>query len=223
MRPHLVEIPALAVVPAAPAGQVAAAPNTSVAPDYSVEDPARNWLYLQPATGPRVVLSASPKGVIQRVQKSINATGLKVREDGVLDQATLARAAEILPTKWHGVFADGGSLTQALLASERAAQLSPRAYTSLLVLGLDPAEASILATPQANFAWLARGGIALGTNAQLPSVRLPAVEKNNALERLAPAPVAFVRRHKTPILVGGGLLAVGLIGYGVWRYTREEI
>lgn len=223
MRPHLVEIPTIAVIPS---GQTA--PNTDRAPDFSVEDPARNWFYFQPLTGNRVVAAVSPTELISRVQKLINSSGsLRVREDGVLDQATLAAAAELFRdgTRWAAAFPDGGTLRQALLAAERSAIMSPRAFTALLLLGLDntvePFRA--LSSNRADFAWLSRGGIALGTNAMLPQVRLPVVQKNNALEKLAPTPVAFVRRHKVPFMVGGGVLAVALIGYGVWRYTREEI
>jgi len=208
----------LSAVDIAPSGAVTP-PNTDLAPDYSIEDPTRNWFIyrrIQMPQGPVLEsrnIQESPKSTISHAQKRWNkATALAgrqnlVRDDGVLDVDTLRRVADALPATV------GLGIADALRESATTKTMTPKSWTGLLYYSqVDDAG---LADPNAEN-WLRRGGFALGTTAQLPLVRFPAVQSTSDLQRSMPRVTNFVRNNKVPLAVGGGVLAVGIIAAMVY-------
>ncbi len=202
-----------------PAGQIQT-PNTSLPPDYSIEDRTRNWFFFSPpAGGAREVAMASPREVIQNAQKALNNNyGLTVREDGVLDTRTLDEVAKRLPEKWHGTLPGGGVFRSYLATAATTQSMNAAAWTAMILMS----SPQLWALPAADMSWVLRGGIALGSNQQLQQVRFPSVVKSSALDESFPSFSATVRRHKTPIIIGGGILAAAAVGAFFYYRTKSE-
>lgn len=201
-----------------PSGQIQV-PNTAQPPDYSIEDRTRNWFFFSPpGGGAREVSMASPREVIRRAQVSLNNRyGLAVREDGLLDTRTLDEVAKRLPQKWLGALPGGGDFRSYLATAASTQSMNAPSWTALILTSAP----ELWTNPAADMAWILRGGVALGTNEQLRQVHYPAVTKSSFLDESLPAFTATVRRHKTPILVGGGLLAVASIGAYFYYRSNE--
>lgn len=206
---------AIAVVPS---GQIQP-PNTSLPPDYSVEDCTRNWFFFSPpGGGPREVTTATPRDIVRFAQKSLNDNfGLSVREDGLLDTRTLDEVAKRLPQKWLGALPGGGDFRSQLAGAASSLSMNAPAWTALILMSTP----SLWTAPGADMAWILRGGVALGTNEQVRQVRYPRVIKSSFFDESLPGFTATVRRHKTPILIGGGLLAVAAVGAAYYFRNQD--
>lgn len=205
------------------AGQASSSlPDTTRPPNYSVEDRARNWFYYTPPLpgAQREVTVASPSEVVRRVQSAINASpaGTSVREDGVLDTRTLDMASAILPSKWAASLPAGGTFSDYLAQAATSKQMNPIAYTALVLLS----SPTLVSDPRADLAWIRRGGVALGSNATISQVQFPSVVESNIFDKRIPGVSSFVRKHKVPILVVGGIVAVAAAGSIIYLNSRES-
>lgn len=200
-------------------------PNTALPPDYSVEDRSRNWFYYTPPIQgeQRQVTIASPREIVRKVQEYINSLGPEtvpqapVRDDGVLDTLTLDAASRVIPERWRGDLASGGTFARHLAQSATEKRLDPIGFTALTLL----ASPVLRAEPRANMAWIRGGGIALGTNATISQVKFPAVVESNFLDKSAPRVSNFVRKNKVPLLIAGGVVAVAAVGSVIYFNSKE--
>lgn len=208
-------------------GEVSPAlPNTQLPPDYSLEDRTRNWFYYTPplADARREVAVASPREIVRKVQQYINSLPpgsvpqAPVREDGVVDTLTLDAASRVIPERWNQPLASGGTLSRHLAQSAEQRQLDPIAFTALILLSNEIIRGEFLA----NHSWITSGGVALGTNATIGQVKFPAVVESNFFDKSVPRVSNFVRKHKVPLLVAGGVVAVAAVGSVIYFNSRES-
>jgi hypothetical protein len=190
-----------------------------------MEDRSRNWFYYTPPLpgATREVTVASPTEIIRRVQQYINSLPAgtvpqgAVREDGVLDTLTLDAASQVVPARWNQRLPSGGTFSQHLAQAASERRLDPVAFTALILLS-----SQVLRDDErASFSWITSGGVALGTNATLAQVRYPAVIESGFFDKSLPRASNFVRKHKVPILVTGGIVAAIAVGSVIYFNSRE--
>lgn len=176
----------------------------------------------------------TPEAIVARAQQAINAfvddrqlNDAVVRNDGTLDSDTLSSAARVLaslpddeaavdPVVSNVVSAVQQALTNASQTRRLEGIEGIRAWSGIIALSLPGV---IRGSRQSVGSWLMRGGVRLGTEAQLATVRLPRVEAPSELQRALPGTMNFIREYKYPLAVGG-IAIVGFIAY--YLYNRDN-
>lgn len=179
-------------------------------------------------------VSETSEAIVARAQEAINAyagdrrmSDGVVRNDGTLDSDTLLIAGRVL-----GSIPDDGtpvdSNADAVLAAVRQALTNAsqtrrlegmegiQAWSGIIALSLPGVTRG---SRQSVGSWLMRGGVRLGTESQLASVRLPRVEAPSEIQRALPGTMNFIREYKYPLAIGG-VAVVGLVAY--YLYNRDN-
>ena len=179
-------------------------------------------------------VSETSEAIVARAQEAINAfvdnhrlNDAVVRNDGTLDSDTLliaARVFEKIPDDGTPTNSNADDLLaavrQALVNASQTRRLEGmegiRAWSGIIALSLPGVTRG---SQQSVGSWLMRGGVRLGTDAQLASVRLPRVEAPSEIQRALPGTMNFIREYKYPLAIGG-VAVVGLVAY--YLYNRDN-